>query len=159
MMRAISIGAMLIFASLVFGQSIYSGPFDYTKVKPAEIFFSGKSPLDIKVHCKTDSLSTEEAWQCSHFQFEQASVALNRQVAVIAAELKKNDRDLKAGGYPLALPFFKKAQEYWKSFRDNECYSDTYSLGQASMRDMVFWDCMTRITTNRLDELKKPNDD
>lgn len=150
---------MLIFASPVFGQSIYSGTFNYTKAEPAEKFFSGKSPSDIKSYCKTDSLPTEEAWQCSHFQFEQASIALNRQVTVIAAQLKKNDRALKADSYPLALPYFNKAQRHWQLFRDNECYSDTYSLGQASMRDMVFWDCMTRITKRRLDELTKPNTD
>src|SRR5579864_5318265 len=155
MMRAISIGAMLIFASSVFAQSIYSGTFDYTKAEPATKYFSGKSLSDIDSYCKTDSLPTEEAWQCSHFHFEHANAALNRQVAVVAAELKKNDRELKADGYPLALPYFNKAQQDWQSFRDSECYSDTYSLGQASMRYMVFWDCMTRITKSRLDELTK----
>ncbi|WP_429556971.1 lysozyme inhibitor LprI family protein [Paraburkholderia youngii] len=50
----------------------------------------------------------------------------------------------------------RRGQESWKLYRDNECYAEVYEVGQASLRFVEFWDCMTRITRNRLDELTKP---
>lgn len=36
--------------------------------------------------------------------------------------------------------------------------AETYSLGEASMRYMTFWDCMARITEERLDDLDSAKD-
>ncbi|MFP4894191.1 lysozyme inhibitor LprI family protein [Paraburkholderia sp. EG304] len=66
------------------------------------------------------------------------------------------DQELRANGEPEALPYFRRGQESWNLYRDNECYAEVYEAGQASLRFVEFWDCMTRITTHRLDELTKP---
>ncbi|WP_233801389.1 lysozyme inhibitor LprI family protein [Paraburkholderia sp. HP33-1] len=160
MMRVISSFFMLIFfAPVVFADSIYSGEFDYSKAHSYKAYFLNKTDSEIAIYCKRDSMSTEDLWQCSHFYFEKSDESLTRLVSEISRKLQNNDMDLKANGEPPALPYFEAAQQHWKAFRDNECYSDTYSLGQASMRYMVFWDCMTRITKDRFNELTRPDAD
>ncbi|MCC8404935.1 DUF1311 domain-containing protein [Paraburkholderia sp. MMS20-SJTN17] len=160
MMRAINLFLMLVlFAQKVFADSIYSGEFDYSKARSYKEFFLNKSDSEITIYCKRNSMGTEELWQCSHFYFEKSDEKLTKLVSEISMKLQNNDIALKANGEPAALPYFEAAQQHWKAFRDDECYSDTYSLGQASMRYMVFWDCMTRITKDRLNELARPDAD
>lgn len=158
-MRVISAVVMLVLSGHVFSQSIYSGTFDYKRLESATKYFAGRSKSEIDSYCKTDSLPTEEAGQCSHFYFERANAELSKRIAAVVAEVQKNDQSLMANGEPPALPYFNRAQKSWLSFRDNECYTDAYSVGQASMRFIDFWNCMTRITKNRLDELTKPDVD
>jgi uncharacterized protein YecT (DUF1311 family) len=156
-MRAIDmLPICLLFASTAGAGTTYSGEFDYKKVKSYKTYFKNKSDVEIEHFCTDDSIGSEDRWQCSHFSFERINGKLNERISLISADLHRNDADLKSGGEPTALPYFKRAQQYWTAFRDNECYSDTYSLGQASMRYMVFWDCMTRLTKARLEELNAP---
>ncbi|WP_414696905.1 lysozyme inhibitor LprI family protein [Paraburkholderia sp.] len=62
-------------------------------------------------------------------------------------------KEHRANGEPRALPYFKRGQENWKRYRDDECYANVYEVGQAWLRFVEFWERMTRITKNRLDEL------
>ncbi|KXU87558.1 hypothetical protein CI15_15595 [Paraburkholderia monticola] len=121
--------------------------------------FPEKTDSETQSRFKIDSLNTEDFWQYSHFYFEKANDILTNRVPLIYANLQKNDADLKSNGERPALSYFETAQQHWKTVRDNECYSDTYLLGPASIRYMVFLDCMTRITKNRLDELTRHDAD
>lgn len=139
--------------------SIYGAEFDYKKAKPASQFFSGKTPKQIASYCENEKLGTRDLSACAQFRYETALDVLNKRVSSVERALEDNDKRNGAFGEPAALPFFKKSQANWERYRDNNCYSDVYSVGQASLRFVDFWDCMARITKNRIDELTKPNDD
>lgn len=161
-MRHISFLFVLALAtSAVSGEPGRSGAFDYKKAHSSRSFFAPKSDAEITLYCKQNDLPTIEIWQCSHFAFEQVDANLRKRIAYLSAQRRKSDSELRRDGddSPAALPWFERANRSWVEFRANECYYDTYSLGQASMRYMVFWDCMTRITKNRLAELNRTDSD
>lgn len=161
-MRHISLLCLLALAtSTLSNEPVYSGAFDYNKAHSSRLFFATKSDAEITQHCKQNDFPTVEIWQCSHFAFEQIDAELQKKIRYLSAQLRKNDSELRSDGddSPAALPYFERANRSWAEFRADECYSDTYSLGHASMRYMVFWDCMTRITKNRLDELNRSDAD
>lgn len=139
--------------------SIYGSAFDYKKARPTSAYFSGKNRDQITAICKSERLSTMDLSACAQFRYEGAAEALNKRISEVEKILKEDDKENAQYGEPAALPFFKKAQLNWSLYRDNDCYSNTYSIGQASLRFVNFWDCMARISKNRFDELTKPNDD
>ncbi len=96
--------------------------------------------------------------QCGHRDFELADHELTNEFGKFISKSEKNDLNLKKDSEPISLPYFMKSEETWLAYRDNYCYGETYGLGQASMRYQVFWSCMTRMTKNRLAELKNPKD-
>ncbi|CAM2163695.1 DUF1311 domain-containing protein [Paraburkholderia sacchari] len=141
------------------GETIYSVPFDYKKASPSSIYFQRKSKAEIDHLCKTgEHAGTADVAACSQRDFEQSSHSLDVLLRSEEADYKKNDADLLANHYPVALPHFQRAERAWSDYRDNQCYAETYSLGQASMRYMTFWDCMTRITKERIADLKTSKD-
>lgn len=160
-MRATSALFVLLFAvsEVHASSSIYGAAFDYKRAEPSSVNFSGENRIQIASYCKNERLSTMDLSACVHFQYENAISDLNARVLLIEKATREDDRENGAYGGPAALPFFKKTQMHRELYRDNECYSDVYSVGQVSLRFVDFWDCMTRITKNRLDELTKHNDD
>ncbi|MCC8404932.1 DUF1311 domain-containing protein [Paraburkholderia sp. MMS20-SJTN17] len=62
---------------------------------------------------------------------------------------------VKASGDPVASPYFEKAQSGLTSYRDNECYSEVYAMGEAAEREIFFWECMANITDSRVKELEE----
>ncbi|SIT44010.1 conserved exported hypothetical protein [Paraburkholderia ribeironis] len=161
MMRAISVFMLLcLTAQTVYAStSIYGSAFDYKKAQSTSAYFTGKSPAEIALYCKGEYLGTMDISACSQFRYEGAIKTLNKKVAEIEKITRNYDREHRANGEPEALPFFEKAQANWQLYRDNYCYSEVYQVGQASLHFVYFWDCMTRMTKNRLDELTKPDTD
>jgi uncharacterized protein YecT (DUF1311 family) len=160
-MRAISLLLLLFFATQAAcaSESIYGSEFDYTKAKPASANFPGKTDGEIEAYCSKDSLGNMELSACTQFKFERTRDMLNKKLLEIEASISSGDKEHRVNGEPEALPFFKKSQANWQLYRDNECYSNVYEVGQASLRFVDFWACMTRITKSRFDELTKPNAD
>lgn len=152
--------ALLVIANAAYASSSIYGPaFDYKKAKPASVYFSGETREQVEAYCKKEMLGTMDLSACAQFRYEVTIAALNKRVAAVEKILEDDDKENDAYGQPAALPFFKKAQANWALYRDNDCYSDTYSVGQASLHFVYFWDCMTRITKSRLDELTRPDAD
>ncbi len=144
--------------SRVNAQSIYSERFDYKLYRSSAAYFLGKSTAWIDELCKAQhNASQEDMDQCAHREFEDADDKLNKELRLFSEKAARNDKSLKADNYPLAWPYFKNSQDAWVQYRDNYCYGETYGLGQASMRYIVFWGCMERITKSRLQELKAPD--
>ncbi|MEM5295138.1 lysozyme inhibitor LprI family protein [Burkholderia sp. JPY481] len=109
--------------------------------------------------CRTgEHTSTADIAVCSQRNFEQIYAKLNSTIKTSEAELSKGDVDLKADNNPVALPYFENGQRAWVEYRDNQCYAETYSLGEASMRYVTFWDCMARITKERISDLQSTED-
>jgi uncharacterized protein YecT (DUF1311 family) len=143
----------------VYSKSIYSGDFDYRNYQPSATYFSGKSSGSIAIFCKKlPHASQEDMDQCGHRDFEIANGELNDEFKEFINKSGVNDRDLKINNEPTSTPYFRKSQDAWIMYRDNYCYGEAYELGQASMRYTVFWSCMTRMTKNRLSELKNRKD-
>ncbi|WNC92455.1 lysozyme inhibitor LprI family protein [Paraburkholderia sp. FT54] len=161
MMRTTSIFAVLFLTAQAAcpSASIYGSAFDYKKAQPASVYFTGQNPAEIERHCKNEYLGTMDLSACAQFRYEGIINTLNKKVAEIETVTKDYDREHRSNGEPKALPFFKKAQANWQLYRDNNCYSEVYQVGQASLHFVYFWDCMTRMTKNRLDELTKPDVD
>jgi uncharacterized protein YecT (DUF1311 family) len=161
MMRATSVLVVLfiIVNGAQASSSIYGSAFDYKKAKPASVYFSGKNHEEIASYCQNEMLGTMDLSACAQFRYESSIEALNNRLIEVYKVLAQDDKDNGVYGEPAALPFFKKAQANWKLYRDNNCYSSVYSVGQASLRFVYFWDCMTRMTENRLNELTRPDPD
>jgi len=139
--------------------SIYGSAFDYKKAKPARVYyFSGKSDEQIESYCKQERIGTMDLSACAQFKYESIIKVLEKKVTEIEKIIKIDDKERGTYGDAAALPFFKKAQESWLLYRDNQCYADVYEVGLSSSRFLDFWDCMTRITENRLKELSPSTD-
>lgn len=102
-------------------------------------------------------LSTIDLSVCAQFRYEESIAILDRELAKIKIVTRDSDRERKVNVEPEALPFLESAQRSWVMYRDNECYSETYQAGQASLYFVYFWDCMNRITKARLKELTSPD--
>lgn len=141
-------------ASVATADTIYSGSFDYKRATPSSTYFAGKSDAQITSFCK-DQRHTSQADidACAHRGFEQEALILSTKVSNLYAGYRAGDEELKKNGWPIAAPYFEKAQTDWTIYRDNSCYAETYGLGEASLRYTEFWDCMTRITKTRVNEL------
>ncbi|QYD69149.1 DUF1311 domain-containing protein [Paraburkholderia edwinii] len=149
----VALTAVPIFAS---AKTIYSGEFDYHSFKPAEAYFAGRSASEVARMCETgEHASNEDLAQCSHLKFEQVRHELSRNLQAARSEIERNDKSLKAEGEPLALPYFVKSQNDWMQYRDSECYTETYMMGEAAERYIFFWECMTSITKNRVREVQE----
>lgn len=159
-MRAISLSLLLsIISHSASAETIYGQTFDYKKARPASVYFTGKTREQIELYCKNDTLGGIDLAACAHFEFEVTIDALDKRVLMVTQKMEKNDESLRSEGEPQALPYFKKAQAHWKIYRDSNCYAEAYESGPASLRFIEFWNCMSRITKNRLNELTKANTD
>jgi uncharacterized protein YecT (DUF1311 family) len=137
-------------------KTIYSGDFDYHFFKSAEEYFSGKTRSEVASMCDTgDHATNDDLAQCSHLKFERANRELDRNLKSAKAKVERNDKLLKAEGEPLALPYFVKSQSDWAKYRDGECYTETYMMGEAAERYIFFWECMANITQNRVKEVQE----
>jgi uncharacterized protein YecT (DUF1311 family) len=149
--------SLVLFAlvpALVFAKSIYSGKFDYHEFKTPEQSFAGRTAAEIAHTCDTgDHATNDDLAQCSHMKFNHASVELGKELRAVRKRIARNDEALQAQGEPLALPFFNQAHDSWVKYRDNECYSETYMMGEAAERYIFFWECMATITQHRVKEL------
>lgn len=161
MMRAINIFIFLyLFANAAYSSSsIYGSSFDYRKAGPARTYFSGKNREQVAAYCKKEMLGTMDLAACSQFRYEVTVEALNKQILEVEKLLRADDEYNRSYDQPSSLPFFKKSQSSWEIYRDNNCYTDVYSVGQASLHFVYFWDCMDRITENRLKELSSGKGD
>jgi uncharacterized protein YecT (DUF1311 family) len=101
---------------------------------------------------KQESIGTMALSSCAQFDYERAIYRLNRRIDVIEKVLQVSDFEHEEHGEPAALPYLGSSQMHWELYRDNNCYFDIYSIGQASLHFVYFWDCMTRVTQARLDE-------
>ncbi|WP_321945494.1 MULTISPECIES: lysozyme inhibitor LprI family protein [unclassified Paraburkholderia] len=140
-----------IFAS---AKTVYSGEFDYHYFKSPEAYFSGRSAAEVAHMCDSgEHASNEDLGQCSHLKFNKSSNQLDKRLKTVRLMNEKGDKSLKTTGDPAASPYFEKAQNAWYTYRDNECYSETYAMGEAAEREIFFWECMANITNSRVKEL------
>lgn len=102
-----------------------------------------------------DHASNDDLAQCSHLKFERVNHELDRKLQLARAALEHSDKSLKAEGEPLASPYFVKSQSAWVQYRDNECYTETYMMGEAAERYIFFWKCMINITQKRVKEVQE----
>lgn len=160
-MRTTSVVAVLLsIANVAYASSsIYGSAFDYMKAAPASVYFSGKDREQIESYCQKEILGTIDLGACAQFRYELVRAALNKRILEVEKILEVDDKENGLNDEPSALPFFKKSQVNWELYRDNNCYSDAYSVGQASLRFVDFWDCMARITRRRLDDLTQADAD
>ena len=140
-----------VFAS---AKTVYSGEFDYHYFKSPEQYFSGRTAAQISRMCDTgEHANNDDLAQCSHLKFNRTSGELEKRLSAVKSKIERNDKSLKTEGEPLASPYFGKAQTAWVTYRDNECYSEAYMMGEAAERYIFFWECMANITQNRVKEL------
>jgi len=153
-MRTIKFSVILmLIAQIASAETIYGVPFDYKKFESAREYFQKENVDQIEHFCKNDVRSTMDLSTCSQFEYEKVNGALTRRLLEAEKEIKNSDQSYHAPGDAYTWPCFRKAQNSWQTCRDNECYAEVYEAGPASMRFMDFWDCMTRITRLRLDEI------
>lgn len=141
---------------LASAKTIYSGEFDYRDFKSPETTFAGRPAAEVARMCESgEHASNDDLGQCSHLKFNRANALMEQKLRALTARIRNVDPSLKASGEPTALPYFEKAQSAWASYRDSECYGETYSMGEASERYIFFWECMASITERRTKELEE----
>jgi uncharacterized protein YecT (DUF1311 family) len=146
--------SLIALSDIAVASTVYSGEFDYHDFKSPEASFAGRSAAEMARLCDSgEQASNDELAQCSHLKFNRANSQLDKKLKAVTSKIEGVDKPLKSNGEPVAFPFFKKAQSAWATYRDNECYSETYSMGEATERYIVFWQCMTKITQSRVKEL------
>lgn len=139
-----------------FSKTRYSGEFDYRSFQPSAEYFAGHTRAEVDAMCKTGKhAGTADTEQCQHRDFERATEALDQVVAALSVEYRKIDADLTVEGEPTAFPYFLKAEAAWVKYRDNSCYSAVYEGGEASIKYIDFWYCMTTRTKDRTKELRR----
>jgi uncharacterized protein YecT (DUF1311 family) len=153
-LRTSAVIILAVVPVFVFAKTIYSGEFDYREFRSPEQSFSGKTPAEITRMCNTgEHASNDDLAQCSHLKFNRASRDLNRKLILMRKAIAADDVRLKDQGEPLAMPFFNQTQESWSKYRDSECYTETYMMGEAAERYIFFWECMATITQARVKEI------
>jgi uncharacterized protein YecT (DUF1311 family) len=93
----------------------------------------------------SDNSSQTELNQCAAEQFEAADKQLNADFRQIQKRLGK-DADTKA--------LLVEAQRAWISFRDAECTFQTSGAAQGSIFPLLYANCKTALTTDRVRQLK-----
>jgi uncharacterized protein YecT (DUF1311 family) len=153
-LRTSAVIVLAVAPAFAFSKTIYSGEFDYREFRSPEQYFSGKTPTEITRMCNTgEHTSNDDLAQCSHLKFNRASRDLNRKLILMRKAIAADDVHLKDQGEPLAMPFFNQTQESWTKYRDSECYTETYMMGEAAERYIFFWECMATITQTRVKEI------
>lgn len=146
--------ALVLIPAIVSAKTIYSGEFDYHHFQPPERHFSGRTAAQIAHMCNTgEQASNDDLAQCSHLKFNRSNGALNTKLAAVRSKIEGRDKSLKAEGEPASASYFERAQSAWATYRDNECYNETYMMGEAAERYIFFWECMANITQSRVREL------
>jgi uncharacterized protein YecT (DUF1311 family) len=137
-------------------ETVYSGEFDYRQFQPSAAYFSGHTDSEITRFCKTgEKASGDDLAQCAHREFERVSARLDSKESAAKRSIALNDKALNENSQePLAMPYFVNSSAAWVQYRDNQCYAETYMLGEASERYTRFWHCMASITKIRVEELE-----
>ena len=95
-----------------------------------------------------DKASTQlELNQCTAEQYKKADASLNALYKEIGSDLARNN-DAAAVGK------LKAAERVWLKYRDLHCDAARHQFKGGSMSPMIWADCMTGVTLNRIQELK-----
>ncbi len=96
-----------------------------------------------------------QAQPCGEFSTQaEASACAHREYQAADAELNQVYRRLSAKLDAEALEHLKKAETAWIKYRDADCeYEDSFYAG-GTMRPMITYFCMARVTKARTAELR-----
>jgi len=86
---------------------------------------------------------------CSRRNYDAANTDLNRTWRILLVEVRKFDREQEHATYPGVV----SAQRDWLKFRDSECKAEADQYFGASLRPVVLFDCLRRVTSARTKEL------
>ena len=87
--------------------------------------------------------SQAEATGCAHREYQAADAELNKVYRQLMSKLDAEQQE-----------FLKKAETAWIKYRDADCeYEDSFYAG-GTMRPMINYFCMARVTTARTAELR-----
>jgi uncharacterized protein YecT (DUF1311 family) len=101
---------------------------------------------EFQTECK-DAKTQQEMNQCSEKEHQDADARLTALYREIAADLSR-------GKDPTALPKLREAEIAWRRYRDLHCGAARNQFKGASMSAMIWSDCMTGVTLNRIQDLK-----
>ncbi len=87
--------------------------------------------------------SQAEATGCAHREYQAADAELNKVYKQLVSKLDAGQQE-----------FLKKAETAWIKYRDADCeYEDSFYAG-GTMRPMINYFCMARVTRARTAELR-----
>jgi uncharacterized protein YecT (DUF1311 family) len=101
---------------------------------------------DLQTEC-TSASTQQEMNLCSEKEHQDADAQLTALYRQIAADLSR-------GKDPTALPKLREAEQAWRRYRDLHCEAARSQFKGASMSAMIWSDCMTGVTLNRIQDLK-----
>lgn len=93
-----------------------------------------------------DKAATQlELNQCTAEQFKVIDARLNSLYSQINRDIARDT---------VGVDKLKTAQQAWIKYRDLHCEAARHQAARASMAPMIWADCMTGVTLNRIEELK-----
>lgn len=104
------------------------------------------SQSEFRSECANASTQLEMN-QCSEKEHLEAEAMLNSLYKEIATDLSR-------GKDPTALVKLRTAESAWRRYRDLHCQAARDQFKGASMSAMIWSDCMTGVTLNRIQDLK-----
>lgn len=114
---------------------------------------SGSPAFAQETDCK--SPQTQLAMNiCAQRDFEAADATLNTEYAKAREYMKSIDGNLSSQDKGAAKALLD-AQRAWITYRDLACAADGFVVKGGSMEPMVFSECKTRLTRQRIEDLRQ----
>ena len=100
--------------------------------------------------------------QCAFRDFERADAELNRLwrdvISGAGASDRSGENGRREGDDRTEVATLREAQRAWVTFRDAHCTWESFAERGGSLEPMVYEECRTRLTRERIAQLDPPAD-
>ena len=103
----------------------------------------------------SDPVDQSTMTRCAWEDYRRADAVLNRQWAETLARYRQQDRDNPDAKLPSFTATLIKAQRAWVLYRDATCAVEGQYMRGGSGEPQLQGECLTRMTRERIDYLKK----
>lgn len=119
------------------------------------LFLGASGPPAFAQETDCNSPQTQLAMNiCAGKDFEAADATLNTEYAKAREYMKSIDGNLSSENKGAAKALLD-AQRAWITYRDLACTAEGYVVKGGSMEPMVFSECKTRLTQQRIEDLRQ----
>ncbi|MEM6309530.1 MAG: lysozyme inhibitor LprI family protein [Pseudomonadota bacterium] len=100
----------------------------------------------------TNAVTQVEMTGCAAIAFEQADADLNAAYQRAIADAQQSDQ-IEPAWDPTNTEMLRDAQRAWIPYRDKACAAESTWARGGTMENMLFINCLTRLTKRRADDL------
>jgi len=104
--------------------------------------------------------------RCADFEFHQSDARLNKVYQKVLQYMTEDSVKAKAGNDQAQVDYeqkaidgLKQAEHDWITYRDAQCSAAAHQYEGGSMAPMIYSQCLTTLTKQRIDALKSIYED